>query len=151
MFMIDLGVGSHYSLLGVAPDASAKEIRQARARIVAELSKKMHFRSCKPDERRSLEERMSEINGIFEELANRERRETYNKKNPHLTFFVIRKVAAPAFEDREVRLHWLHRAIYEFLTAKGEKMDPLSDLERTDFTSDYTPNQLLERLLNRGR
>jgi hypothetical protein len=52
-------------------------------------------------------------------------------------------------EERAARLRWVHRAIREFLLAQGEDMEPIDDLERSDFTGDFTPNALLEQLSGR--
>lgn len=150
MFMIDLGVESHYSLLGVDPEASPKDIREAKTRIAGDLERQRQ-RARTPDERRSLEERMVRINAAGDTLAHPQKRGTYDGENTHLTFFVVRKAAAPALEEREVMLRWVHQAIRDFLSSNGEEVDPLSDLERWDFRADFTPNELLERLESRGR
>jgi hypothetical protein len=37
--------------------------------------------------------------------------------------------------------------VRDFLHERGEVVAPITDLERTDFTADFTPNELLEHLL----
>ena len=148
MFMIDLGVQSHYSALGIAPDAGAKQIRASASKIAGDFERQRQ-RARTPEEKRRHEERVLRINKISEVLCNPERREEYDRKNAHLTFFLIRKTAAVALEERGARLRWVHQAVREFLLAKGEQIDPLTDLERSDFTADSTPNHLLETLLKR--
>ncbi len=150
MFMIDLDAESHYSILGVAPEASPVEIRRAKSRIVGDLERKRQ-QARTPDEQRKLQERMIRINAVGDLLTNPELRFLYDTKNAHLTFFIVRKAAALAMEDSEIRLRWMHRIIYAFLIEEGEHLEPFSDLERLDFTEDYTRNEFLERLLNRGR
>ncbi len=148
MFMIDLGAPSHYSVLGVAPDADVKEIRAAHMKIRGELSRR-HARN--PDERRSLDERLERINAIGGELSDQRRRANYDTQNAHLTFFVVRHAAAAILEERELRLRWVHRAVRDFLLAKGERVAPADDLERSDFTADFSSNPLLDDILLFGR
>jgi curved DNA-binding protein CbpA len=148
MFMIDLGTPSHYSVLGVDPEASAKEIRGKVDKLFGELERK-RLQARTPEEKRQLEERQKTINQIAGILANPSKRSDYNRDNAHLTFLALRKTAAPALEERAARLRWVHRAIREFLLAQGEDMEPIDDLERSDFTGDFTPNALLEQLSGR--
>jgi len=51
-------------------------------------------------------------------------RRQYDKDNAHLTFFVLCRAAAPAFDERDLRLQWMHRAVRDFLARKGEPVDP---------------------------
>jgi curved DNA-binding protein CbpA len=145
MFMIDLGAPSHYSVLGLAPDAGNKEIRIAQAKICGEVERQRQ--RAREDEKRRLFDRLKNINRIGDELSNPARRKEYDALNAHLTFFLIRKAAAPMLEDRERRLRWVHQAVREFLLRKGEEVAPAGDLERTDFAEDYSPNRMLDDML----
>lgn len=149
IFMIDLGAQSHYSVLGIAPDAEAKEIRESQNRIIGDL--KRQFGMARTEERRAIEERLKNINAIGDELSRPATRQAYDARNAHLTFFVVRKAVAPILEDRELRLRWVHKAVRDFLIQKGETMEPLADLERTDFSADFSPNQMLDAILLSGR
>lgn len=146
MFMIDLSIPSHYSVLGVLPDADPSEIRASQSKAYAELDKKLR-RTSDPDEQHRLVEQQTRVNAIGDQLCDKERRKAYDKENPHLTFFVIRRAAAPAFCERPLFLLMAHRAARDFLVRKGETVDPITDLERTDFSADFTENALLDTLL----
>jgi hypothetical protein len=150
MFMIDLGAQSHYSVLGIGPDAEAKEIRDSQSRIVGDLKRKLGM-ARGSEEKRVIEERLKNINSIGDELSRPKSRQAYDARNAHLTFFVVRKAVAPILEDRELRLRWVHKAVRDFLIQKGETMEPLADLERTDFSADFSPNQMLDAILLSGR
>jgi curved DNA-binding protein CbpA len=150
MFMIDLGVESFYSALGITPEAGPQEIRIAQSKTTGDLQR-LQQRARTPEEKRSIEERLQQLNAIGDRLSNPQLRAEYNRENAHLTFFVVRPVAAPAFQEREVRLRWVHRLARDFLLDCGESVDPLTDLERSDFTADFTPNDILDDLLRFGR
>jgi hypothetical protein len=145
MFMIDLGAPSYYSLLGVSPGADARAIRAAESQKGADVSRAL-AKTTDPDERQRLEAKLTEINGIGKTLANPQLREAYNVKNAHLTFFLVRPAAAPAFIERDVRLRWLHQVVRRFLIDRGQAVAPITDLERSDFSADFTANPILDRL-----
>jgi curved DNA-binding protein CbpA len=149
-FMIDLKTQSHYSELGIGPDAGAKDIRDSQSRIIGELRRKLS-REGNPDEKRAIDERMKSVNSIGDKLSNPKERQAYDAANSHLTFFVIRKASAPILEDRELRLRWIHKAVRDFLVERGETVAPLADLERSDFSADCTPNQMLDDILESKR
>jgi len=144
MFMIDLGAESYYSLLGVTPNATAAEIRQARDGLVRELRERQRR---EPTKRKELEERQKVVNTAGEELARPANRAQYDQDNAHLRFFTVRNAAAPLFADPADRIDVLHRAISAHLNSAGVGIRPLSDLDRTDFTADQTPNPLLDERL----
>jgi hypothetical protein len=150
MFMIDMGAASYYSILGLAPDADGRAIRASQSNIFADLERQRQ-KARTAEEKAGLSERQQNINRIGDELSNPARRSKYDQQNVHLTFFQVRKAAAPVWDDRELLLRWLHRAVRDFLLEKGEPVEPVTDLERTDFTADFTPNELLERLLHNER
>jgi curved DNA-binding protein CbpA len=147
MFMIDLGVDSHYSLLGVSPDATAAQIRQARDSLIRELRERQRR---EPARREELTERQRLINNVGEELARPAKRAQYDKDHEHLRFFTIRSATAPMFTDPQDRIDVLHRVISAHLRRAGVHIRPLSDLDRGDFTADVTPNSLLDELIGQS-
>jgi curved DNA-binding protein CbpA len=150
MFMIDLGVSSYYSVLGVPHDADVPSIRRTKANLAGDLERQYQM-ARSPDEKRRLEQRKQHVNQIGDELSDPERRAAYDRANVHLTYFAVRKAAAPTLEEPDLRLRWMHQAVRRFLARRGEVLEPVSDLEREDFSADFDDNALLERLLRRGR
>lgn len=146
MFMVDLGAPSYYSILGIQPDASAAEIRAIASKSCGDLERAKH-KTANLEEKRRLEDRIVNINRISDELSNVEKRPQYDRRNIHLTFFLVRKAAAPIWQERKLLLRWIHLAVRDFLVTKGETLEPITDLDRSDFTADFTENELLERLL----
>jgi curved DNA-binding protein CbpA len=144
MFMIDLGAESHYSVLGVSPNATAAEIRTARDSLVHALRERQRR---EPTRRHELTERMRLINNVGDELARPAKRAKYDRDHEHLRFFTIRPASAAMFTDVPDRIDVLHRVISAHLRAAGIRVRPLSDLDRTDFTADLTPNPLLDELI----
>jgi curved DNA-binding protein CbpA len=147
MFMIDLGVESHYSRLGVSPDASAAQIRQARDNLILELRQRGRR---EPARRAELTKRAEEINNVGAELSAPAKRARYDKHHQHLRLFTIRSAAAPMFTDPQDRIEVLHRVIGARLREAGVPIRPLSDLDRSDFTADLTPNDLLDELIGQS-
>jgi hypothetical protein len=145
VFMIEVAADSYYALLGVAPDATPKQIRDARARIYTDLNERSRVEL---DNRAELEERKTFINGVAATLVNPTKRAEYDRANSSLRFFAARSAAAPLFIHPEHRLDVLHRAISTHLAAAGvPPTRPVSDLDRADFRADHTPNTLLDQLL----
>lgn len=148
MFMIDLGAESYYSLLGVTPNATAAQIRHARDGLIRELRERQRR---EPTRRGELDERQKAVNAAGEELARPARRTQYDQENAHLRFFTVRTAAAPMFTEPADRTDVIHRAIRDHLRAQGVAIADLSDVDRTDFTADHSPNSLLDELLTQGR
>lgn len=146
MFMIDLSTPSHYALLGVAPTASAAEIRKARDDKILALRQQKR-QEPDPDRKAELGEREQEINAAAEILARPVRREEYDKEHPDLRLFTVRSAAAPLFADPAHRAALLYQAVTGDLAARGVRVRPPSDLYRTDFSADRTPNHLLDDLI----
>jgi curved DNA-binding protein CbpA len=144
MFMIDLAGDSLYSRLGVSPDASAGEIRAARDRLIRELREQ---KRREPARKAELTAREQQVNSDAEMLARPAKREQYDQEHEHLRFFTIRSAAAPMFTSTADRIDVLHRAISAHLRGRGVRIRPLSDVDRGDFTSDVTPNTLLDELI----
>jgi curved DNA-binding protein CbpA len=139
--MIDLGAESFYTVLGVAPTATAAEIRQARDTLVRELRERQRR---EPTRRAELEARQKVVNTAGEELARPAKRALYDRDNAHLRFFTVRDAAAGIFTDRADRVEVLYTAISDHLRARGVTLRPRSDLDRDDFTADMTPNSVLD-------
>lgn len=148
MFMVDLGAGSHYALLGVTPTASADEIGTARTRLGHELRERIRREPAHRDE---LEARLKTVNAAGDLLARPAKRTEYDRQNVHLRFLTVRSAAADMFVDPGHRVDVLHRAISAHLDAAGVPLRPLSDLDRADFLADAAPNPLLDRLLGEDR
>jgi curved DNA-binding protein CbpA len=146
MFIVELGSQSDYSLLGVSADAPAKDIRDSVRNISGDLLRQ-HQKARTPEEKVRIEEKLKKINDIEGRLMNAERRARYDSQNVHLTFFTVRRSAAPVWGERWLMLQWMHEAIRSSLEARGESVAPLSDLDRTDFTADFTQNELLDQML----
>lgn len=141
MFMVDLTVDSHYSALGVKPDALPAEIRDARDRIVEDL----RLRQLRePRNRDAYLAEQARINQAAEELARPARREQYDRANPHLRFFTVRPAVAPMYVSVPDRVVALRAAIRDHLDAAGSPLPPASDLDRQDFTADFTRHPLLD-------
>ncbi|ANZ41013.1 hypothetical protein BBK82_38575 [Lentzea guizhouensis] len=147
MFMIDLGADSYYSLLGVTPNATAAQIRQARDGLIRELRERQRR---EPTRRTELDERQRVVNAAGEQLARPARRAQYDQDNAHLRFFTVRTAAAPMFTEPADRTAVLHRMLRDHFAARGTGLPPLSDLDRTDFSADHSPNRLLDELLAQG-
>jgi len=145
MFMIDLEAQSYYGVLGISPSSSVGEIRDARVKLFNKLEKKIY--TAAPEEKKKLVDREKEINAAYGILARPEEREKYDLANAHLRFFTVRIAAAPLFVEKNDRIYVLHRALRNFLAAKEVDLQPLSDLEREDFSADETPIDLLDNLL----
>jgi hypothetical protein len=143
MFIVELDADSHYSLLGVSPDATFAEIREARDREVHQLRKRQR---AEPTNRDEMVERQMQINAAGEVLARPAEREKYDREHPHVRFFTVRAAAAPMFVEPGDRIDVLHRSIVEHLDRCGTPLPPRSDLDRVDFSEDLTPYPLLDGL-----
>jgi curved DNA-binding protein CbpA len=141
MFMVKLEADSLYSLLGVAPDATFAQIREARDRAVRLLRERQRQ---EPTNREQLDERQKQVNAAGETLARPAQREKYDEEHAHLRLFMVRPAAAPMFTDPADRIDALHRAMVEHLRAAGVRVPPLTDLDRADFSDDLTPTPLLD-------
>jgi|SRR5215213_397625 len=147
MFMIDLGAQSYYSALGISPNASIAEIRIACDRVGKELAEKLRV-AASDEEREKITGRLKYINSeVGETLKRPEKRKEYDRAHAHLRFFTVQVAAAPMFVDKVDRMHVMHRIVKDFLSAKGVRLSPLSDVEREDFAGDESPVGLLDNLL----
>lgn len=149
MFMVDLGGDNHYTFFGLSPDASAAEIRAARDELYNKLETKKH-QAHDPAERTRIEEQQKEIGKKGDELTRPESRDKYDREHAHLRFLIVQTAAVPLFRSRVDRVYVIDRAVRGFLSEKGIPIEPLCDLERTDFREDFTSVAVLDRLLEEG-
>jgi curved DNA-binding protein CbpA len=94
-------MSDHYELLGVAPSASAAEVRKAYARLARE---KHPDRFTDPAEKRQAEATFQEITAAFNTLMNPERREEYDRERHRPQPRTPEEVAADAFERAQAAL-----------------------------------------------
>jgi hypothetical protein len=147
MFIVDVNPPSHYSLLGVAPAATAAEIRAARDARILELRKSERQEPQRPE----FAEQQREVNAAAEVLLRAAQRREYDEEHPELRLFAVRTAAAALFTDPADRMSVLYRALAAHLAARGTPAQPPSDLHRTDFSTDATPNHLLDELIAKRR
>ncbi|TYB43956.1 hypothetical protein [Actinomadura chibensis] len=122
---------TQYARLGVAPEATAGEIRAATNRLAARL------KAGGADE-----ETISEMTGL--DLEKGEAREAYDAQHPPLPLMRLEPAWAPVFDDRAACLAALRRELEAFLLDAGETVYFPDDTTRTDFTADFTPTPLLD-------
>lgn len=118
---------NRYTELGIAPEATAAEVRAATNRHIAKLKSsdaiaEAHAKSLeKPDDR-----------------------STYDMRHPPLALLRLEPTWDSVFEDRATSLIALRRELEAFLHAEGESVHQPDDTTRKDFTGDFTPNPLLD-------
>ena len=94
-------MSDHYQLLGVAPSASAAEIRKAYALLARE---KHPDRFRDPAEKKRAEEAFQQITAAFNELMNPDRRQEYDEKRNRPQPRTPEEIAADAFERAQPAL-----------------------------------------------
>jgi curved DNA-binding protein CbpA len=94
-------MSDYYELLGVAPSASAAEVRKAYARLARE---KHPDRFTDPAEKRQAEVAFQEITAAFNALMNPRTREEHDQKRGRPTPSTPEEVAADAFERSQPAL-----------------------------------------------
>jgi hypothetical protein len=122
---------SHYALLGIAPEATAAEVRAAVAGYVARL------RAGGADEGA-----VARAHGL--DLESGEARAAYDARHPPLPLMRLEPTWDPVFDDRATCLAALRREVESFLLAGGEAVHHPDDATRADFTADFTPTPLLD-------
>lgn len=150
MFMIDLDTPSHYKMLGISPTATRDEIQTARDGA-GERFRVASRETNDPEIKARLADEEQAVNSAGNALASPERRAEYDRENPDLRTLSVRSGAAPMFDEAAHRTEVLYRAIAEHLARRGARVSPPSDLYRTDFTADETPNHLLDELIAQRR
>jgi curved DNA-binding protein CbpA len=94
-------MSDYYELLGVAPSASAAEVRKAYARLARE---KHPDRFTDPAEKREAERAFQEITAAFNTLTHPDSRAQYDQERQHPTPRTPEEVAADAFERAQAAL-----------------------------------------------
>lgn len=189
---------SHYATLGVRPEATAEELREAMSELAAALRVKKQevttaleaVRTAVPGLREAaaevqklqadskadpaavaaagralsqLEVRAVAQNPRYRELCDRERelddevlrvnrmalqntteRLAYDRDHPPFELLKLVDCARDELADPRVTATRLREELIAFLLARGEPVFHPSDLTRTDFTSDFAPNPLLD-------
>ncbi|MDR3719717.1 MAG: hypothetical protein P4K98_13020 [Bryobacteraceae bacterium] len=146
MFMINPGADSYYSFLGIGPDATPAEVRDARTKLSNQLVARERA-TRDPEDLKTIEKRRQEINSKSGILASPEKRAEYDSKNAGLLVFTVKPAAAPLFCEPADQLWVLYQVARRFLAGRGDPLPPICDLDREDFRADFTPCQLLEQLL----
>ncbi len=116
---------THYSRLAILPESTAEEIRAAAARLDARLRA----------EARS-EADLAEAHRIS--LESQAGRTEHDTALPPLLLMRLEPTWNSIFEDRGAELAVLRREIENFLLRAGEVVRRPTDVDRTDFTNDYT-------------
>jgi len=97
-----------------------------------------------------LQERATDLRYAIEEnnrmaLANPESRAKYDRAHPPLGLLRMEDCTSDQFvADRALLLPLLRRELVSFLAQQGEPVLHVTDLERTEFTADFVPNDMLD-------
>lgn len=124
-----------------------REIEQAQATLAAQelLAIKINDNFAQLETRISkLEQRLIDINGIT--IDGPEQRRIYDSQRPPLALLKVASTATDSFLESSSVLHLLRRDVAAFLEKRGEVVFHPSDLTRSDFTADFTPNPILDSL-----
>lgn len=122
---------THYALLGIAPEATADEVRAASARYVARLKAQGADEAA-----------ITEANGL--DLDNSESRAAHDARHPPLPLLRLEPTWDPVFDDRATCLAALRRELEGLLRSTGDPVHHPNDLTRAEFTADFTPTPLLD-------
>jgi hypothetical protein len=120
-----------YARLGLGPEATADEIRAASSRLDQRLRRQG-----------ASETELAAAHAI--RLESVEERAAYDLAHPPLALLKLRPTWHPVLDRAAVRLYVLRRELEAFLRERGEPVYLPSDLTRTDFTADHTPDPLLD-------
>lgn len=127
---------TRYDQLGIAVDATSEEVRAAENRASTRLRAEG-----------ASEEVLAKAHAV--DLGKPSARAAYDAENPPLALFRIEPTWAPMFDDRGLALDAVRRDVEAFLRERGVPPRPLSDLERVDFTAEYTFCPLLDEQARR--
>ncbi|MER5268831.1 hypothetical protein ABTZ99_42740 [Actinosynnema sp. NPDC002837] len=122
---------NRYAELGIAPEATAAEVRAATDRHVARLKA-----GGASDDAIARAHRLS--------LEKPEDRAAYDAEHPPLALLRLEPAGHPVFDDRATSLAALRRELERFLLDAGEAVHHPDDTTRTDFTADFRPTPLLD-------
>ncbi|WUH98420.1 hypothetical protein OHR68_33720 [Spirillospora sp. NBC_00431] len=120
-----------YTRLGLGPEATADEIRAASSRLARRLRR-----------RGAAEAELAAAHAI--RLESVTDRAVYDAAHPPLELLKLRPTWHPVLDGAAVRSYVLRRELEAFLEERGEPVYRPSDLTRTDFTADHTPDPLLD-------
>jgi len=196
---LPLPTSTHYDTLGVRPEATAEELREATSELSAALKAKLaavtaeleEVRKAVPGLREAAEEvkksqgdakadpgaaaaagrkltqlelQAVTINPRYRDLCNLERelgeeilrvnelgmentakRQGDDKSNPPFELIKLSDCTRDEMaEEPRLAAARLREEVAGFLAARGEPVFHPNDLTRTDFTGDFTPNQILD-------
>ena len=122
---------NRYTQLGIAPEATAAEVRAATDRYIARL---------KADG--AGDEEIARVHGLS--LEKPDDRAAYDAEHPPLPLLRLEPAGDPVFDDRATSLAALRRELERFLLDAGEAVYHPDDTTRTDFTADFHPTSLLD-------
>jgi hypothetical protein len=122
---------THYARLGVAPEATADEIRAAAAK----LEDRLRARGATAEE-------FAEAHAV--NLESPQERAAYDAAHPPLPLMRLEPTWNPVFDDKTACLAVLRRELERFLLSAGETVHHPADTTRTDFTADFTPTPMLD-------
>jgi hypothetical protein len=120
-----------YARLGLSPEATAAEIRAASSRLDQRLRRQG-----------ASEAELAAAHAI--RLESAEDRAAHDVAHPPLVLLKLRPTWHPVLTSAAIRLFVLRRELEAFLHVRGEPVYRPSDLTRTDFTADHTPDPLLD-------
>ena len=120
-----------YARLGVGPEATADEIRAGSSR----LDQRLHRQGASETE-------LAAAHAI--RLENAEDRAAHDAAHPPLALLKLHPTWHPGLDRTAVRFYLLRRELEAFLQERSEPVYRPSDLTRTDFTADHTPDPLLD-------
>jgi hypothetical protein len=122
---------NRYAQLGIAPEATAAEVRAATDRYVARLKATG-----------ASDEAIADAHALS--LERSEVRAAYDAAHPPLSLLRLEPAGEPVFDDRATSLAAVRRELERFLLDAGEPVHYPDDTTRTDFTADFWPTPLLD-------
>jgi hypothetical protein len=122
---------NRYVNLGIAPEATAAEVRAATDQYVARLKAAG-----------ASDEAIAEAHALS--LEKSEHRAAYDAEHPPLPLLRLEPAGDPVFDDRATSLAAMRRELERFLLDAGEPVHHPDDTTRTDFTADFRPTLLLD-------
>jgi hypothetical protein len=120
-----------YERLGIGPDATAVDVRDASREYVNRLKAEG-----------ASEDKIAEANAM--KLESAEQRLAYDSEHPPLALLRLVPPRSSFFQDRDHALAVLRRTLERLLASRGEPVYFPSDVTRTDFTSDFSYSPLLD-------
>jgi hypothetical protein len=158
MFELPLLVdhASLYAELGVTPEASADEIREAKSEASAALDAERaaldrELRGLAETDGRAreiqralgeIERRLVKLNQIT--IDNPEERQRYDREHPPFGLLKLDDPSLDGFVESRTALTLVRRELSRFFAERNEDVFHPSDLHREDFTADITPHPLLD-------